>query len=432
MSCDPCAHAPSASLAARCRLTASAPHSGCENGTQACAFVRDLNTSLGFHWDSRQSRGWGNFWSYLRTYHYTAALLGRRLLLSHDDHILPTDVLALDGTVSWRLPPGDTRQWHVVRDADVRAWGAAGHEGGLFGHLQSLAHAPHVWLNLSSTFAISKFKSVADRCGGPTALTYGFLWCIGRLFTTPTAPLAAQVRQLRARLPPFGYRALHIRTFGVDMHLPPEARAAADGERALQFYAWEILAYNCSTCKPRTLSPQLYAEDLRRRCGNGRAVGDGAGASDTSGGGGSGGGSSSGEGGGGKGGGGISTDGINSGGESGRARGVYVAADSRAAVRMVMAQCANSGNIVTLPPTLDATRAHTEARSYTSGVNRGVAQASSVREQVATETRLDPTPRPYPDPTAVLALSSAWACVRRVPCAVVAPCRCALHSPGVC
>jgi hypothetical protein len=123
--CDPCAHAPTAAQAAVCRKATR-----CGNGTSACSFVKDLQRTLAFPWNTRRARGWGNYWPYLRTYHYTAALLGRRLLLQHADHVLPTNFLALDGEVSWRLPPNDTRTFGAtVSDGDLHAWRAAGRDG---------------------------------------------------------------------------------------------------------------------------------------------------------------------------------------------------------------------------------------------------------------------------------------------------------------
>ena len=59
---------------------------------------------------------------------------------------------------------------------------------------------------------------------------------------------------------------------GVDMHLPPTARALADPDLALQFYPWEILTFNCSRCTPSTLTPSVYAEYLRGRCVRGDAL----------------------------------------------------------------------------------------------------------------------------------------------------------------
>ena len=207
--CDPCAHAPTPEQAADCR----APQMSCSNGTRTCAFIKALPKTLAFYWDARKTRGFGNFWPYLRTFHYSAAILGRRLLLAHQDHVLPTDHLALDGSVSWRLRPDDTQAYHVVHEADVAAWRAAGQEGGLLGLLQSLHDVDHVWLNVSSAFEISKWRMVAGECGGPTKQAEHFLWCTGRLFSSPTPKIAAEVARLRAQLPQ-GYRALHFRTFG--------------------------------------------------------------------------------------------------------------------------------------------------------------------------------------------------------------------------
>ena len=61
--------------------------------TRTCAFIKALPKTLAFHWDARKTRGFGNFWPYLRTFYSAAAVLGRRLLLAHQDHVLPTDHL---------------------------------------------------------------------------------------------------------------------------------------------------------------------------------------------------------------------------------------------------------------------------------------------------------------------------------------------------
>ena len=114
--CDPCAAAPR-ELQAACRAPKGASYAGCENGTRQCDWVVGLSNTLAFYWDPRKSRGWGNYWPYMRTYHYTAALLGRRLLLAHDDGVIPSDVLLLGGRRSWRLSADEYANsgYHVVR-----------------------------------------------------------------------------------------------------------------------------------------------------------------------------------------------------------------------------------------------------------------------------------------------------------------------------
>ena len=40
--------------------------------TRTCAFIKALPKTLAFHWDARKTRGFGNFWPYLRTFQYSA------------------------------------------------------------------------------------------------------------------------------------------------------------------------------------------------------------------------------------------------------------------------------------------------------------------------------------------------------------------------
>ena len=87
--CDPCAAAPSAEATFECRAAKSGRHHCASHGTRQCEWVTALPHTLAFHWNERKVRGWGNFWPYLRTLHFAAALLGRRLLLEHNDSLPP-------------------------------------------------------------------------------------------------------------------------------------------------------------------------------------------------------------------------------------------------------------------------------------------------------------------------------------------------------
>lgn len=330
--CDPCASAPSTNTIDSCRRASSA-RTCIEQGTLPCDWVLTLPKTLAAHWDERKARGWGNFWPYLKTYHYSAALLGRRLLLSHTN-ALPTEVVALGGTTSWRLDDADVdayvREAVVVRDADIKRWAAANgradasHTTAMLGYLRSLSHAPKVYLNVSDIFPIVKHALVspsACHTGNPPptggAAVQQFHQCIGRLFSMPSylTRAANDVARLRSRLPK-EYTALHFRTFGADMHIPPGA-ATPDADGARRFLAWEVTANGSS------ISPELYVQGWAHFCANASAP-------------------------------------------------VYVASDSRAALLMARKWCRSP--VVSL----GGVRMHAEPRSQQKGANRSLAHHSSV------------------------------------------------------
>ena len=281
--CDPCFAASDA--ADSCRQ-----QRGCTDDTPQCDWVLGLNKTLAFSWNERKVRGWGNFWPYLRTAHFAAALLGRRLLLVHNES-LPTSSLMLGGRLSWRLPHGEAAGYTVVRNAEVKEWNHAHNTTGLIEYLDSLAHVPHLYLDVTSTYTISKYVLLMKECPKVGAHVGFFLGCMGRLFSSPSPRMAMEVDRLRARLPQ-AYTAVHMRTFGADMHIPQET--TPDPEAALRFLAWEITYKNGSG----TVPPAEYAVALRRVCANASAA-------------------------------------------------LYVAADSRAAVLMTKRLC--PGNVVSLP-----------------------------------------------------------------------------------
>ena len=148
--CEPCAHARPADEEQRCRRELNC------NGTSQCGWLAAAERTLALLWDDAGVRGWGNYWPYLRTSHYSAATLGRRLLLVHDDAgALPTDVLQLGGSLPWRLPRAELeRSYRAVGRADLKHWMARHAVNQSIGrallpYLRTLDHVPHVFLNVS-------------------------------------------------------------------------------------------------------------------------------------------------------------------------------------------------------------------------------------------------------------------------------------------
>jgi hypothetical protein len=141
--------------------------------------VLDVNKTLAVRWNERGVRGWGNYWPYLRTLHFAAALLGRRFLVLHD-HSLPTDYLMLGGRLSWSLPRGELSDYLVVQPAELKSWNVAHNESGMIGFLSTLADVQHVFLNVTSTLSISKYAILMKECPKQEHAA-AFLWCMGRL-----------------------------------------------------------------------------------------------------------------------------------------------------------------------------------------------------------------------------------------------------------
>ena len=296
--CDPCAAGPPGA-ASRCRAARN-----CESGSTAhCEWVLGVNKTLAVRWNERGVRGWGNYWPYLRTLHFAAALLGRRFLVLHD-HSLPTDYLMLGGRLSWSLPRGELSDYLVVQPAEVKSWNVAHNESGMIGFLSTLADVQHVFLNATSTLSLSKYAILMKECPKQEHAA-AFLWCMGRLFSSPSPAMAVEVDRLRARIGRRHYSALHMRTFGADMHIPAEV-TTPDPNSTLRFLAWEI-TLKLTDGTFRTLEATEYAAALRAICAN---------ASEP----------------------------------------LYVAADSRSAVLMAHQLC--PGNVISLPPEYGQVRAH--------------------------------------------------------------------------
>jgi len=340
--CDPCAAGPSGA-ASRCRAARN-----CESGSTAhCEWVLDVNKTLAVRWNERGVRGWGNYWPYLRTLHFAAALLGRRFLVLHD-HSLPTDYLMLGGRLSWSLPRGELSDYLVVQPAELKSWNVAHNESGMIGFLSTLADVQHVFLNVTSTLSISKYAILMKECPKQEHAA-AFLWCMGRLFSSPSPAMAVEVGRLRARIGRRNFSALHIRTFGADMHIPAEA-TTPDPNSTLRFLAWEI-TLKLADGTFRTLEATEYAAALRAICAN---------ASEP----------------------------------------LYVAADSRSAVLMAHQLC--PGNVISLPHEYGQVRAHGERRVAGRGVNSSAALSSSmcVWSTVSNSSTIPRFYRPTIDPPA--------------------------------
>ena len=185
-----------------------------------------------------------------------AALLGRRLLLHPVGSYLPSDHLLL-GNRSWSVR-GDAfarhlAQAHVVHEQQAaaalglqrfpRSANRTAYRTLLLQYLEGFAHEPHLWLNVSQVGKGAHYTLAKEtRCPG---VGHGpaFLACVGRLMTTPTAALETHLETARRRLrrdparPQAPYAALHARTFGADLGVPPDA--TPDPQLLLKFLAWE-------------------------------------------------------------------------------------------------------------------------------------------------------------------------------------------------
>ena len=103
---------------------------------------------------------------------------------------------------------------------------------------------------------------VTAGCDVPHASSFGH--CMGRLFSSPSPHMAAEIALLRARLP-VRYTALHIRTFGADMHIPKNT--TPEPNATLRFLSWEVTLPSANRRSSEVLSPHEYARELRRHCG---------------------------------------------------------------------------------------------------------------------------------------------------------------------
>lgn len=202
---------------------------------------------------------------------------------------LPTEHLLL-GNRSWGLTKrGQFADYleraHIVTERQAAAaLGLAkfnGRQGNrsvyrsmLVRYLEGFADKQHLWFNVTKTgngahYVISK----ATPC--PEAPHEGeFLHCLGKLMTTPSRGLQAQVDIVKRRLSRdpthAGYTAVHARTFAADMGVP---RTGTPNPRSLlSFMAWEVQvnesAYTaalldvCATAARRNLS-LFVASDSR-------------------------------------------------------------------------------------------------------------------------------------------------------------------------
>ena len=203
---------------------------------------------------------------------------------------LPTEHLLL-GNRSWGLSKrvgqfaDHLERAHIVSEGQAAAaLGLAkfnGRQGNrsvyrsmLVGYLEGFADKQHLWFNVTKTGAGAHYViSKATPC--PEAPHAGeFLHCLGKLMTTPSRGLQAQVDVVKKRLSRdpthAGYTAVHARTFAADMGVP---RTGTPNPRSvLSFMAWEVQvnesAYTaavldvCATAARRNLS-LFVASDSR-------------------------------------------------------------------------------------------------------------------------------------------------------------------------
>lgn len=194
--CDPCAEAPAGLTACRATTTCS------ERSSEQCGWVERVDRTLALEWGT-WNRGWGNSYSYIRTLHYAAALLGRRLLL-HTAAYLPTGAL-LFGSRSWRLEAEDFDDYvagaHVVSSSNVPS-PASLNATTLLRHLQTLHAHTHIWINMtvSGRRSLGKLTAVQQGCAA-LPHSWSFINCIGRLLATPAPHIAAPIASLRVALP---------------------------------------------------------------------------------------------------------------------------------------------------------------------------------------------------------------------------------------
>ena len=109
-------------------------------------------------------------------------------------------------------------------------------------YLEGFADKQHLWFNVTNPGAGAHYvMSKATPC--PEARHGGqFLHCLGKLMTTPSRGLQAQVDAVKSRLSRdpthVGYTAVHARTFAADMGVP---RTGTPNPRSiLSFLAWEV------------------------------------------------------------------------------------------------------------------------------------------------------------------------------------------------
>lgn len=235
-----------------------------------CDWLVDVQATLGVVWggSEKATRGWGNSFSYLRNLHELAAMLGRRLLVHPVKAYVPSpEGFMLGGQHSWAMP--DVGEYlrqpgaHAVQESDVRAAlgvplgfkqfeRAANRSGVKFAlvrYLATMQQRRHLWLNLSKEayYVLTK----AAPC--PNVPHAGlFLRCLGQLITRPVGGLRPRYAAIRSRLERLGvdsgngtsggketrYVGVHVRTFGADMGVP--RNHLPNPQAALEFLAWEV------------------------------------------------------------------------------------------------------------------------------------------------------------------------------------------------
>ena len=89
-------------------------------------------------------------------------------------------------------------------------------------------------------------------------IVHAFERCVGRLVAAPGPAMGVHVAALRAQLPRPGYTAVHLRTFGADMRIPPHS-AVPDPAWTLRFLAWEHTTREGAAMAPDALARELAA-----------------------------------------------------------------------------------------------------------------------------------------------------------------------------
>ena len=281
-SCDPCVHLDDATTRTRCQSTDKAA-SCTPNG---CAWYAATERTLGMQLAMRTPSGWGNYWPLVRLLHLLAAALGRRLVLSSVTYRsrtgtlreamrrLPSKQLALGGTVPWLLdgpdaeaqilrsvvlsekellrglPSFDASHGRRATDALVRPH--------LLQQLSAASDATHLWLNLS-TWRVQQLLAAGvahanppyylpecPRGGAPHQLAIAA--CIDRFVTTPKvgSQLAERYAALHRQLPADGsYIGVHVRTMASDFRPISNWSATlrgvlADAKTSLRLLAWDM------------------------------------------------------------------------------------------------------------------------------------------------------------------------------------------------
>ena len=138
--------------------------------------------------------------------------------------------------------PGAGRRRTGLREINGKLGNRSVYRSILVRYLEGFADKQHLWFNVTSPGAGAHYvMSKATPC--PEARHGGqFLHCLGKLMTTPSRGLQAQVDAVKSRLSRdpthVGYTAVHARTFAADMGVP--RTGTPNPWSILSFLAWEV------------------------------------------------------------------------------------------------------------------------------------------------------------------------------------------------